>query len=120
MTLITAQDALAEIPVNTAGIIGQNVTLNCTVSNKYYSFQWVNPDSDVVYNKVCGVTEEDYAVEENGNSHNLVVLDAAMGDAGEYECRTNSSSAFAQVILLGNVNIFNWLLKIDSNTYLQQ
>ena len=103
--------------------MGQNVTLNCAVSSKYYSFQWVNPDSDVVYRKASGVTsgnEGDYVVEENGNSHNLVVLDAAMGDAGEYKCKVNSSSAFAHVILLGNVNILNLLLKIDSNTYLQQ
>ena len=97
-----------ELPVNTAGIIGQNVTLNCTVSNKYYSFQWENPDSNVVYRKASGVTsgnEEYYVVEENGNSHNLV-LDAAEDDAEQYKCKVNSSAAFAQVILLGNVNIF--------------
>ena len=108
-TLITAQDVFNELPVNTAGIIGQNVTLNCAVSNKYYSLQWVNPDSDVVYRKASGVTsgnEEYYVVEENGNSHNLVVLDAAEDDAEQYKCKVHLSAAFAQVILLGNVNIF--------------
>ena len=108
MTLTTAQEAFDELPINTAGIIGKNVTLNCALSNKDYSLQWVNPDTDVVYRKAFGVTsgnEGDYVVEENGNSYNIVVLNAAQDDAGQYECRTNSSSAFAQVVLLGNVNI---------------
>ena len=48
--------------------------------------------------------EGHYLVEGSGNSHNLVVLNAGQEDAGQYtcDCRFVSSSALAEIILLGN------------------
>ena len=64
-----------------------------------------------MYRKGFGITPEgegQYLVEEYGNSYsyNLVVINADLSHDGRHECETSSSSAFAEVILLGNVNIF--------------
>ena len=59
-----------------------------------------------MYEKGRGILpgfEGQYLVEEYGNSYNLVVLNAAEDDAGRYacDCTTLTSSAFAEIILLG-------------------
>ena len=102
----TAQDAFDELPANTQGTIGQNVTLNCALSDGAFSLYWSNPDGVVVYEKGFGIIpgfEGQYVVEENENSYNLVVINAAEDDAGQYTCHcaTLVSSALAEIILLG-------------------
>ena len=67
---------------------------------------WVNPNGVNVYEKGFGISpgfEGQYVVEENGNSYNLVVLNADQDDVGQYTCYcpTLSSSALAEIILLG-------------------
>ena len=62
-----------------------------------------------MYEKRSGITPEgdgQYVVEEYGNGYNLIVLNADASDDETYECKTISSFAFAEVILMGNVNIF--------------
>ena len=104
------QDAFTVLPTNTAGMIGQNVTLNCALSNGDYSLIWRNPSRNNVYLKGIGITSENeghYLVEEgSGNNYNLVVVNADESDAGRYECDcpTVSSSALAEIILLGEKN----------------
>ena len=100
------QDAFLELPVNTHGVIGQNVTLNCALSDPAHSLSWINPLGFNVYEKGFGVLpqfEGQYMVEENGKSYNLVVLNADVYDAGRYtcECASLSSSALAEIILIG-------------------
>ena len=100
------QNAFEELPINTVGIIGQNVKLNCTLSDGAFSLYWRNPDGYNVYEKGTGILqvfEGQYVVEEYGNSYNLVVLNAEVDDAGRYDCycATMSSSALAEIILLG-------------------
>ena len=101
-----AQEAFDELPVNTQGAIGQNITLNCALSDGTFSLLWRNPEGIYVYEKGTGILpgfEGQYVVEEYGNIYNLVVLDAAEDDAGQYDCycATMSSSALAEIILLG-------------------
>ena len=111
MTLITAQNAFDELPSNTAAMIGQNVTLNCSLSKPAFPLSWIKQKVDTVYDEESGGIqagfEEDYAVEENGNSRNLVVInsDPRDFDHGQYTCKhgTLQSSAHAEVIILGNV-----------------
>ena len=109
MTIVRAENAFTERPTNTAGTIGQNVTLNCAVSDRGNSVAWLNPSSHIVYEKEIGITpgnEGHYVVERGiGKSYHLVVLNTEVDDAGQYECRcgrlTSLFSAFAEVILLG-------------------
>ena len=108
------QDAFTILPTNTAGTIGQNVTLNCALSNGGYSLIWRNPSGNNVYLKGIGITsgnEGQYIVEEeSGNRYNLVALNAAQDDARRYacDCPTVSSSALAEIILLGEKNTPIW------------
>ena len=57
--------------------------------------------------EIASGNKEHYMVkEENGNSYNLVVLNAGMDASGRYECYcpTAYSSALAEIILLGKKN----------------
>ena len=66
-------------------------------------------------------------VEESGTSYNLVVLNAESNDAGRYTCHclTMSSSALAEIILLGkkefkrhHINlVYKEISKSQLNTY---
>ena len=101
-----AQETFDELPVNTQGAIGQNITLNCALSDGTFSLFWSNPEGINVYEKGTGILpgfEGQYVVEEYGNCYNLVVLNAEMDDAGRYDCycATMSLSALAEIILLG-------------------
>ena len=104
---LEAQDSFTTLPMNTMGVIGQNVTLNCALSDPSTSLIWINPQRLVVYESWNGITDDGkghYLVEEiNGNTFNLVILNTEAEDAGQYTCQCVSptSSAFAQVILLG-------------------
>ena len=103
---LEAQNAFTILPRNTQGVIGQNVTLNCALSDNSYSLIWTNPAGANVYEKSSGILdgfEGQYLLEESGSSYNLVILNTDMNDAGRYTCycATRSSSAYAEVILLG-------------------
>ena len=50
-TKCTVQDAFQVLPVNTQGAIGQNVTLNCELSDPSDSLYWRNPDVFIVYER---------------------------------------------------------------------
>ena len=72
----------------------------------------MNPDRLTVYDKRFGITpglEGGYDVKlGDGNRYSLIIINAAPGDAGRYTCYcwTVSSSASAEVILLGNCYFF--------------
>ena len=106
----TGQGAFTVLPVNTVGTIGRNVTLKCALSDPVYSLSWINPSGNYVYEKGFGIIpgyEDQYLVEEEyANSYNIVVLNADLNDAGRYtcECSRLSSSASAEIILLGDKN----------------
>ena len=106
VVLSEAQDAFTTLPKNTQGVIGQNVTLNCALAVATNSLIWRNPTDVSVYEKGNGILdgfEGQYHVEEgSSNSYNLVILNTDLNDAGRYTCYcgTQSSSAFAEVILL--------------------
>ena len=102
MTLVRAENAFTERPTNTAGVIGENVTLNCALSDRTSPLHWINPSGVSVFKKRLGITpgnEGQYMVDESEERYNLVVLNTEVNDAGQYECQcgslTSSSSAFA-------------------------
>ena len=106
VSFITAQDAFAEVPVNTAGGLGQNVTLNCALSDDAQSLTWSLQDGPTIFRKDEGIVpglEEYYAVV---GSYNLVALNASENQAGQYECECGTlfQSVLAEMILLGNLN----------------
>ena len=104
---LSQQDTFTILPTNTHGTRGENVTLNCALSNGSYALSWMNPDGITVFQKRSGISpglEGDYDIElGNGNRYSLIIINAAPGDAGRYTCFcwTVSSSALAEVILLG-------------------
>ena len=92
--------------MRSAGTIGQNLTLNCALSEGAFSLSWMNPSGVTVCEKEFGINpgnEGHYLVEEGSeNSYNLVILNTAVEDAGQYtcECKTLPSSALAEIVLL--------------------
>ena len=111
---LKAQDGLATVPKNTVGVTGQNITLNCALTDPDSStLDWINSAGVTVYQDRLGVLpeyENEYYVEPNSPSHNLVILNADQNDAGRYTClcSTRSSSALAEVIIIGI-----YILKLD-------
>ena len=106
VALDAQEEAFATLPRNTQGVIGQNVTLNCALANPGNILYWKNQLDANIYEKGTGILdgfEGQYLVEESGNSYNLIILNTEPNDAGRYTCNcaTQSSSAVAEVILLG-------------------
>ena len=100
------EDAFTVLPTNTKGVIGENVTLNCALTDGGNSLFWLNPDETYVFEKGTGILspfEGQYGVQESGTNYNLVILNAAVDDAGQYacQCATKNTFAYAEVILLG-------------------
>ena len=119
MVALEAQDAFTTLPRNTQGVIGQNVTLNCALSDPLDSLFWKDQDEINVYEKGRGILdgfEGQYLVEESGNNYNLVILNTDMNDAGRYTCycATESSSALADVILIGKCP--NFMMIVSKTT----
>ena len=99
------EDAFTELPVNTQGVIGQNVTLNCALRNGVHSLFWQDQRGVNIYEKGIGILpgyEGQYVVEESGTNYNLVIINADQQDAGFHtcECASLSTSVVAAVILL--------------------
>ena len=99
-------------PTNTYGIVGRNVTLQCGMADGALTV-WVQSDGQSVAESVSGVYsvfENKYALTNQGNTYTLTLMNAALTDAGQYNCNSppKSSTAYAEIIMLGKVCVISF------------
>ena len=102
-------------PINTYGIVGQNVTLQCSITNDPLTI-WNQPGvaGEVpVADSVSGVYpafKNKYTLTKEENRYTLTLMNAVLTDGGQYSCYSppHNSKACAEIIILGSVFVISF------------
>ena len=100
-------------PKNTYGIVGQNVTLQCEVTDGTQTF-WIQADGKTVADSISGVYDtfkDKYTLTNQGTTYTLTLMNGVLDDAARYGCNSqyHSSTAYAEIIMLGNFIVIFFL-----------
>lgn len=97
----------SEIKTNLKSLISDDIVLECELSRANAVAKW--------YKNNCRVEgDERYCEEEEGAFRSLVILNAELGDSGEYFLDVGDDNISFQVTVEGRVDLVTFLIKLFS------
>lgn len=97
----------SEIKTNLKSLISDDIVLECELSRANAVAKW--------YKNNCRVEgDERYCEEEEGAFRSLVILNAELGDSGEYFLDVGDDNISFQVTVEGRIDLVTFLIKLFS------
>lgn len=97
----------SEIKTNLKSLISDDIVLECELSRANAVAKW--------YKNNCRVEgDERYCEEEEGAFRSLVILNAELGDSGEYFLDVGDDNVSFQVTVEGRIDLVTFLIKLFS------
>lgn len=97
----------SEIKTNLKSLISDDIVLECELSRANAVAKW--------YKNNCRVEgDERYCEEEEGAFRSLVILNAELGDSGEYFLDVGDDNISFQVTVEGRIDLVIFLIKLFS------